>query len=139
MSHADKLLADITEALEKGVPLLAQNGIVALRNYLWAGGDLPSAEAQKENQEAWVAALRRDRILRRRGSQWDVFDTGRSLEIERCDDATGTVGAFAEDDDATAWVLQTACAREPWADSETVEECRAAIREIVASWPEPAL
>lgn len=69
-----------------------------------------------------------------RGRDWDIFEAhGVSctrIEIEKCD----TSEMFLNDDDAAAFVIQTAC--NPAADDSIREECRTAVRQLVETWDE---
>ncbi|MBW3564893.1 MAG: hypothetical protein KY459_09235 [Acidobacteria bacterium] len=76
--------------------------------------------------------MRRPIDLPRRGEDWDIFEVRafdhNRIEIEKCD----TSDVFANDDDAAAFVIQTAC--NPTADDAVREECRHAIRQLVDTW-----
>jgi hypothetical protein len=63
---------------------------------------------------------------------WDVFDTGKCLEIERIDDPEdGSEPAFDTDFEAQSYVLDRAC-------RDACPDARSAIRKIVASWEQDA-
>lgn len=68
----------------------------------------------------------------RRGEDWDVFEAGGALEVQRFDEPAEArdYPRFASDDDAASFVLMTAC----WDDcprTDVRNECRDALREIV--------
>ena len=86
----------------------------------------------------------------RRGVHWEVFNPDEP-SIERCDDPPGDFTdeenaawdddpfypeglRFSYDEDAAGFVLTTASRPPEDAPAEVVAECRAAVREIVASW-----
>lgn len=73
----------------------------------------------------------------RRGNEWDVFDVDGSgiLEIERCDEVSDEMtDALWDDDAAVEFVFSTASRPPDDCPPEVTAECRAAVREIVASW-----